>query len=200
MMKQIIAFLKQRVFFVVLAMLFFLPSCVLKQHQKLKAGSEKTVTVVQQINDSEGQDKEAVRFGHLSVDEVRAMKNGTEGTVDKACHIRVPSSSFEYEQGAKWSDIPTCFELVPVVHGSCESSCSVMLSYHSILSQEVVRLFYHTEMERCGWKEHVSFDGHETVMLFVKPKKMAVIIIRPVHKRSWWRRIDYTDVVVYLEK
>lgn len=188
----------QQSLFVALVVLFFLPSCISRSNKKSLIADNK---VLVQSHGEKIWDQGLPGFGQLTVDEIRAMKNNIGAAEDAGDCLEVSHASvFASEYDAKWSDIPTCFEFVPVVHGSCENSRTVMLSYQSVSNQETVRLFYHAEMERCGWKEQFCFEGREIVLLFVKPKKSAIVIIRPVSTRSWWRSITYTDITVYLEK
>lgn len=193
----------RQTFFVVLIGLFFLPSCA-KKKELIGPLNKKMANTMSSTLGDQG----SSAFTQLSVDEIRTMKNNNEKRLPEGNSFSVDRvevnqtvhkmSVREYE--AKRSDIPISFDLIPDLDGVCEDTRTVMLPYHSYLTRDSISLFYCVEMERYGWIKQICFEGCETVLVFAKPKKTAIIIIRSVDTHGWRRSTEHTEVKLYIEK
>jgi hypothetical protein len=196
MVRKIIGFDVRQRFFVVLTLLFFLPSCIKKKESSKESRQQRCEEAASPC-----------QFAALSVEDIRALAAGSshcsfvdEKDLSISHNVTEREPRSVYEQEAKWPDIPTSFDIVPVIHGACESSVTLALPYQSYLSRESLKEFYRVEMERCGWNQQICFHGYETVMVFAKPKKTAIIIVRSVPSRSFRDRRERSEIMIYVQK
>jgi len=72
---------------------------------------------------------------------------------------------------------------------------NVCIAYDSNSMQlEEVFAFYQREMERFGWQRMAQLEGHETVLVYKKPKKICLISLRQIVKRPRAARIVITQM------
>ncbi len=54
----------------------------------------------------------------------------------------------------------------------------MVLTYTTELSQEELRVFYHTSMDYWGWEELGIVMAPESCLMFAKPSKLCTIVLR----------------------
>ncbi len=126
-------------------------------------------------------------------------------------------SNYNHEIEAKLLDIPTMVGSVPVefdkasahsadakamadmgedskrefILSSVEGS-RTMQAFVCQYDQEMVSNFYHFEMENNGWKRIACVKGYETTLVFQKPKRLCIISVRSLSRKS---KNNYSTVV-----
>lgn len=89
---------------------------------------------------------------------------------------------------AKLADIPIPFGLCCIerfLSTTQESDEQVVMGYFAsdTIAQEL-KTFYQCEMERFGWKEIAFFQGAELQLIFIRPRKLCTISIRPQQQNA----------------
>ena len=62
----------------------------------------------------------------------------------------------------------------------------VVLTYNSPQSLNELIVFYKRDMECLGWKERLVIEADESMLLFEKPSKMCVIVLRKGSEVTLW--------------
>jgi len=111
------------------------------------------------------------------------------GCVKKKNHPRKDKASalladaFVCEHEARLVDVPIPLGACPVSRFAKQQQTtpSQLLGYTVYYSPEELISYYTYEMERLGWDQIVQHEGTEAVLVFNKPKRVAIISLRPIN-------------------
>lgn len=112
------------------------------------------------------------------------------GCVKKKNHSRkasaVSADVFVCEHEARLVDVPIPLGACPIKRFSeqQQSTPSQLLGYIVYYSTEELIDYYTYEMERLGWDQRVQHEGAEAVLVFNKPKRIAIISMRPIKNQK----------------
>ena len=87
-------------------------------------------------------------------------------------------------QEAKFSDIPSPLNAVPLAPYYQAEQGGALFAYSTSLSADELTTFYAHEMERLGWRMAFTFSGYESMLQFEKPDRVCIVSIRPQHQPS----------------
>ncbi len=87
-------------------------------------------------------------------------------------------------QEAKFSDIPSPLNAVPLTPYYQAEEGNALFAYSSVLSVDELMRFYAHEMERLGWRMAFAFSGYESMLQFEKPGRVCIVSIRPQRQPS----------------
>ncbi len=87
-------------------------------------------------------------------------------------------------QEAKFSDIPSPLNAVPLTPYYQAKEGNALFAYSSVLSRDELMTFYAHEMERLGWRMAFTFSGYESMLQFEKPDRVCIVSIRPQRRPS----------------
>ena len=58
---------------------------------------------------------------------------------------------------------------------------SFVVGFIGDITQETVKEFYRYEMELYGWRLAYSIEGFESVLVYEKPKRTGILVLRPLN-------------------
>lgn len=82
------------------------------------------------------------------------------------------------EDRARLSDIPFIIGSKPWYLSNNNLNNQIIIQYNTQLSYDSIIDFYKTQMDYFGWQERGSFIAQESCLIFKKPTKQSIILIR----------------------
>jgi hypothetical protein len=89
-----------------------------------------------------------------------------------------------YYQETKAADVPLPFgaKLIAQKSDIAQDGAHFYVTYSIPDSREEIVAFYNCQMERYGWSLEAVLDARELVMLYAKPNRHAMIMIKESHE------------------
>ena len=158
--------------FVCLLVLVLLPSC--NGNRKAKMAKQPASSIIESCDIESIYQEQSLKEAAFSA--IRRCIDTVQG-VDEDHFIK----SLE----ARCIDIPIPLSARPIAEYFMQTDAGAIgMAYESSLTLEAMQTFYQREMERSGWQELALHEGYEVLLVYVKPKKICVISLRPAFKRS----------------